>query len=107
AWRGATPRRARRESSRLFVENALSADPPAGLVDEIVAYRTANPPDGAGWYAPAGAGAANRPVGRVGDIRADTLLSHTTRWAGSVTSARRRSSSTGQPTMSWTRATRR
>ena len=74
---------------RLFVENALSPEPRAGLVDEIVAYRTANPPDGAGWYAQAGAGAAHDAMERLGEIRVPTLVV------------------TAPPTTSSTRATRR
>lgn len=66
------------EATRLFVENALSASPPDGLVDEIVAYRTANPPDGAGWYAQASAGAAHDALARLGDIRVPTLVIHGT-----------------------------
>ncbi len=66
------------EAMRLFVENALSASPPDGLVDEIVAYRTANPPDGAGWYAQASAGAAHDALARLGDIRVPTLVIHGT-----------------------------
>ena len=66
------------EALRLFVENALSPDPPNGLVDEIVAYRTANPPDGAGWYAQAGAGAAHNASERLGGIHAPTLVVHGT-----------------------------
>lgn len=41
---------------RRFVENALGADPPAGLVDDLFARRVANPPDPAGWQAQAAAG---------------------------------------------------
>ena len=41
---------------RRFVENALGANPPAGLVDELFARRVANPPDPAGWQAQAAAG---------------------------------------------------
>ena len=66
------------EAMRLFVENALSPSPPDGLVDEIVAYRTANPPDGAGWYAQASAGAAHDALGRLGKIRVPTLVVHGT-----------------------------
>ena len=73
---------------RLFVENALAPEPQAELVDEIVAYRTANPPDGAGWYAQAGAGAAHDALARLGEI------------------ACRRSSCTAPPTTSSMRATR-
>jgi pimeloyl-ACP methyl ester carboxylesterase len=39
---------------RRFVENALEPEADAELVDEIVALRTANPPDPAGWAAQAG-----------------------------------------------------
>ena len=66
------------DAMRLFVENALSPSPPDGLVDEIVAYRTANPPDGAGWYAQASAGAAHEALGRLGEIRVPTLVVHGT-----------------------------
>jgi pimeloyl-ACP methyl ester carboxylesterase len=66
------------EAMRLFVENALSPDPPPALVDEIVAYRTANPPEGAGWYAQAGAGVAHDAMDRLGEIRAQTLVIHGT-----------------------------
>jgi pimeloyl-ACP methyl ester carboxylesterase len=74
------------EAMRLFVENALSPEPPQGLVDEIVAYRTANPPDGAGWYAQAGAGAAHDALTRLGEIRVPTLVVHGT--ADNVVDAR-------------------
>jgi pimeloyl-ACP methyl ester carboxylesterase len=66
------------EAMRLFVENALSPAPPVGLVDEVVAYRTANPPDPAGWYAQASAGAAHDAMARLGEIRAPTLVLHGT-----------------------------
>jgi pimeloyl-ACP methyl ester carboxylesterase len=66
------------EAMRLFVENALSPSPPDGLVDEIVAYRVANPPDGAGWYAQASAGAAHDAMARLGKIAAPTLVLHGT-----------------------------
>jgi pimeloyl-ACP methyl ester carboxylesterase len=39
---------------RRFVENALEPEPDSTLVDELVALRTANPPDPAGWAAQAG-----------------------------------------------------
>jgi pimeloyl-ACP methyl ester carboxylesterase len=74
------------EAMRLFVENALSPEPPQGLVDEIVAYRTANPPDGAGWYAQASAGAAHDALARLGEIRVPTLVVHGT--ADNVVDAR-------------------
>ena len=38
---------------RRFVENALGANPPPELVDELFARRVANPPDPAGWRAAA------------------------------------------------------
>jgi pimeloyl-ACP methyl ester carboxylesterase len=72
------PRLDPHEAMRLFVENALSPEPPEGLVDEIVAYRTANPPDGAGWYAQAQAGAAHDAMARLGEIRMPTLVLHGT-----------------------------
>jgi 3-oxoadipate enol-lactonase len=74
------------EAMRLFVENALSPEPPQGLVDEIVAYRTANPPDGAGWSAQASAGAAHDASARLGEIGVLTLVVHGT--ADSVVDAR-------------------
>ena len=43
-----------------------------------MAYRTVNPPGGAGWYAQAGAGMAHDAMGRLGDIRAQTLVIHGT-----------------------------
>jgi pimeloyl-ACP methyl ester carboxylesterase len=66
------------EALRLFVENALSPDPPPALVDEIVAYRTANPPNGAGWYAQAAAGATHDAFDRLGEIGVPTLVVHGT-----------------------------
>ena len=75
---GRQPKRDPREAMQLFVENALSSDPPARLVDEIVAYRMANPPDPAGWYAQASAGAAHDALARLGDIRIPTLVVHGT-----------------------------
>jgi pimeloyl-ACP methyl ester carboxylesterase len=74
------------EAMRLFVENALSPQPPQALVDEIVAYRTANPPDGAGWYAQAGAGAAHDALARLREIGVPTLVVHGT--ADNVVDAR-------------------
>jgi pimeloyl-ACP methyl ester carboxylesterase len=78
ALMGRQPQLDPQEAMRLFVENALSPSPPDGLVDEIVAYRTANPPDGAGWYAQASAGAAHDAMARLGEIRAPTLVVHGT-----------------------------
>jgi pimeloyl-ACP methyl ester carboxylesterase len=66
------------EAMRLFVENALSPEPPAGLMDEIVSYRMENPPDGAGWDSQASAGAAHDALARLGEIRVPTLVVHGT-----------------------------
>ena len=55
-----------------------SPEPPAGLVDEIVAYRAANPPDGAGWYAQAARARRTTRLARLGEIRAPTLVVHGT-----------------------------
>ena len=66
------------EALRLFVLNALSPDPPAELVEEIVAYRAANPPDPAGWRAQALAGAAHDAFGRLAHVRVPTLVVHGT-----------------------------
>jgi pimeloyl-ACP methyl ester carboxylesterase len=78
ALMGRQPQLDPQEAMRLFVENALSPSPPDGLVDEIVAYRTANPPDGAGWYAQASAGAAHDAMARLDEIRVPTLVVHGT-----------------------------
>jgi pimeloyl-ACP methyl ester carboxylesterase len=86
ALMGRQPKIDPKEAMQLFVENALSAEPPAGLVDEIVAYRMANPPDPAGWYAQASAGAAHDAFARLGDIRVPTLVVHGT--ADNVVDAR-------------------
>jgi 3-oxoadipate enol-lactonase len=63
---------------RRFVENALADRAPPELVERIVAYRTANPPDLAGWRAQAAAGAAFDAHDRLGAIRAPTLVVHGT-----------------------------
>ena len=78
ALMGRQPKIDPREAMVMFVKNALSSEPPAGLVDEIVTYRMANPPDPAGWYAQASAGAAHDALARLGDIRAPTLVVHGT-----------------------------
>jgi pimeloyl-ACP methyl ester carboxylesterase len=78
ALMGRQPKIDPREAMQLFVKNALSPEPPSGLVDEIVAYRMANPPNPAGWYAQASAGAAHDALARLGDIRAPTLVVHGT-----------------------------
>jgi 3-oxoadipate enol-lactonase len=57
---------------RRFIENALGADPPPQLVDELFARRTANPPDPAGWQAQAAAGLGFQGV--EGEIAAPTLV---------------------------------
>ena len=78
ALMGRQPKLDPKEAMQLFVENALSSEPPAGLVDEIVAYRMANPPNPAGWYAQASAGAAHDALARLSAIRAPTLVVHGT-----------------------------
>jgi len=57
---------------RLFVENALGASPPAGLVDDLFARRVANPPDPDGWQAQAAAGTTFGGV--EGVVDAPTLI---------------------------------
>jgi 3-oxoadipate enol-lactonase len=86
ALMGRQPHLDPQEALRLFVENALSPEPPPGLVDEIVAYRVATPPDPAGWLALAGAGATHDAMTRLGDIRVPTLVVHGT--ADNVVDAR-------------------
>jgi 3-oxoadipate enol-lactonase len=63
---------------RRFVENALGADGRGReeLVERILAYRRANPPDRAGWEAQAAAGAAFDAFDRVREIQAETLVVH-------------------------------
>jgi 3-oxoadipate enol-lactonase len=78
ALMGRQPQLDPQEAMRLFVENALSPDPPGGLVEEIVAYRTANPPDGSGWYAQAAAGATHDAMSRLSEITNPTLVVHGT-----------------------------
>ncbi len=78
ALMGSRPKIDLREAMVMFVKNALSSEPPAGLVDEIVTYRMANPPDPAGWYAQASAGAAHDALARLGDIHVPTLVVHGT-----------------------------
>jgi pimeloyl-ACP methyl ester carboxylesterase len=57
---------------RRFVENALGASPPAGLVDGLFARRVANPPDPVGWQAQAAAGTTFGGVDGV--VGAPTLI---------------------------------
>jgi pimeloyl-ACP methyl ester carboxylesterase len=78
ALMGRQPELDPQEALRLFVVNALSPDPPAELVEEIVAYRTVNPPDTGGWSALAGAGAGHDAMARLGEIRVPTLVLHGT-----------------------------
>ncbi len=66
------------DAQRRFVVNALAPDAPEALVDEICAYRRANPPDPVGWQALAGAGAAHDAFARLGEIGAPTLVLHGT-----------------------------
>jgi pimeloyl-ACP methyl ester carboxylesterase len=61
---------------RRFIENALAADAPTELVDEIYARRLANPPDPVGWQAQAAAGTTFPGVD--GSITAPTLIVHGT-----------------------------
>ncbi len=63
---------------RRFVENALGDGGTEELVEQIVAYRTANPPDLGGWQAQAAAGATHDAFDRLGVIRAPTLVIHGT-----------------------------
>ena len=63
---------------RRFVENALADDAPAELVDRVVAYRSANLPDPAGWQAQAAAGVTHDALDRLGGIAAPTLVVHGT-----------------------------
>jgi 3-oxoadipate enol-lactonase len=63
---------------RRFVENALAPGAPQELVDRIVAYRLASPPDPAGWAAQAAAGMFFDAFDRVERIAAPTLVVHGT-----------------------------
>lgn len=63
---------------RRFVENALGDSATNELVERIVAYRTANPPDVAGWQAQAAAGATHDALDRLASITAPTLVVHGT-----------------------------
>jgi 3-oxoadipate enol-lactonase len=57
---------------RRFVVNALGADPPEELVEQLYRLRLANPPDPAGWQAQAAAGLTFAGVD--GAITAPTLV---------------------------------
>jgi 3-oxoadipate enol-lactonase len=72
------PTLAPHEALRLAVENALADGAEEALIEEIFAYRVAHPPDPAGWQAQAAAGATHAVDGRLGDIRAETLVLHGT-----------------------------
>jgi pimeloyl-ACP methyl ester carboxylesterase len=63
---------------RRFVENALGDGGTNELVERIVAYRTANPPDVGGWQAQAAAGATHDALERLASITAPTLVVHGT-----------------------------
>jgi 3-oxoadipate enol-lactonase len=62
---------------RRFVENALAdgALQPE-LVEQILAYRLAHPPDPAGWSSQAAAGAAHDALRRLAQIQMPTLVVH-------------------------------
>jgi 3-oxoadipate enol-lactonase len=64
---------------RRFVENGLGEGSSEELIQRIVAYRTANPPDPGGWQAQAAAGATHDALDRLGAISAPTLIVHGTR----------------------------
>lgn len=64
------------DALRRFVQNALGAEAPHELVDEIYARRLENPPDPAGWQAQAAAGTTFPGVD--GAITAPTLVIHGT-----------------------------
>ena len=71
---GEAPSLAPEVAMRRFVENAVAADAPVELIDEIYAYRLAHPPDPLGWAAQAGAGAAWDAGDRLERIAAPTLV---------------------------------
>lgn len=58
---------------RRLVENALG-DPRPELVEQVLEYRRAHPPDTAGWTAQAAAGASHDALDRVARIQAPTLV---------------------------------
>jgi 3-oxoadipate enol-lactonase len=63
---------------RKFAENAVGAGGSDELIDRIVAYRTSNPPDLAGWQSQAAAGATHDALDRLEKITAPTLVVHGT-----------------------------
>jgi 3-oxoadipate enol-lactonase len=63
---------------RKFVENALGDGASEELVERVIAYRTANPPDLGGWQSQAAAGALHDALDRLGELNAPTLVVHGT-----------------------------
>jgi 3-oxoadipate enol-lactonase len=63
---------------RRFVENALGDRASEELIEQIVAYRSANPPDLGGWQSQAAAGALHDALDRMEEIEAPTLIVHGT-----------------------------
>lgn len=61
---------------RLLVENALSDDASAEIVDRILHHRLTKPQDPRGWQAQAAAGLGYDGEGRAEAIRAETLILH-------------------------------
>lgn len=61
---------------RRLVENAIADSAPSALVEQILAYRLAHPPDQAGWEAQASAGITHDAFGRLEALRAPTLVIH-------------------------------
>ena len=59
---------------RRFVENALKPEPQPALVERIVAIRTANPPDPAGWAAQAGIWSSFDVWDELPNVSAPTLV---------------------------------
>jgi pimeloyl-ACP methyl ester carboxylesterase len=64
---------------RRFVENALGDRTSEELIEHIVAYRSANPPDLGGWQSQAAAGALHDALDRIGEIGSPTLVVHGTK----------------------------
>lgn len=63
---------------RRFAVNAVGPGGSEELVERIVAYRTSNPPDPAGWQSQAAAGAMHDALDRLEGIEAPTLVIHGT-----------------------------
>jgi len=64
---------------RRFVENALGDRTSEELIEHIVAYRSANPPELGGWQSQAAAGALHDALDRIGEIGSPTLVVHGTK----------------------------